>query len=129
MLETLVAVILVAILITVVGARYRTAKQAAYATQMRAETRDLISAQTAFYGTASLTSTGARYAASLEQLAFVPQKHVLIELRGDTRGWAALVTSVELPADEYFCSVHVGDVEPYDPAGEEGVMRCEPGEN
>lgn len=126
-LESLVAIVVIALLITAVGARYRTAKQAAFATQMRAETRDLITAQEAFYHTASLSRTGARYASSLEQLAFVPQEQVLIEIRGNRRGWAALVTSAELPVDEYFCSVFVGDVEPYRTAGEEGVMSCEPG--
>ena len=39
------------------------------------------------------------------------------------------MTSDELPADEYFCSVFVGDVEPYYTASEEGVMSCEPVES
>jgi hypothetical protein len=58
----------------------------------------------------------------------VPQEHVLFEMRGNSRGWAALATSAELPVDEYFCSVSVGDVEPYRTGGEEGVMSCEPGD-
>ncbi len=49
-------------------------------------------------------------------------------MRGNTKGWAALVTSVELSPDEYFCSVFVGEVEPYYPTGEQGVMECEPSE-
>ncbi len=125
-LEMLVAVILIAVLLVVVGARYRQAKRAAYQTQMKAETRDLIAAQEAFYQAASLTRTGARYAESPEQLAFVPHQTVVIEMRGGRKGWAALVTSRELPPDDYYCWVHAGQVEPYRSDDRDGVMSCEP---
>ncbi len=126
LLETLVAIAIIAILLTVVGTRYRLAKRAAFNTQMKAELRDLITAQEAFYHSASMRRTGARYAESLENLAFVLQDHVIVEMRSGVRGWAAHVTSLELPPEEYACTFYVGEIEPYSATATEGEMECEP---
>ncbi len=126
LLETLVAVAIIAVLLTIVGTRYHHAKQAAFNTQMKAELRDLITAQEAFYHSASMRSKGARYAESLEQLAFVLQEHVIVEMRSGVRGWAAQVTSLELPPEEYACTFYVGEIEPYSATATAGEMECEP---
>ena len=124
-LETTVTLAVIAVLIGVVGIRYRNAKQAAYMTHIQAELRDLMTAQEAYYGTGSLGGGEPRYAESVEQLGFVPRKGVTIELRGDTNGWTARANSVELP-DDYSCALFIGDIEPLAPAEVEGVMECVP---
>lgn len=125
LLETLVALTVVGVLIGVVGIRYINAKRAAYITRLQAELHDLVTAQEAYYG-ASGVSRAPQYAETLEQLGFVPNRDVTIQMRAGARGWSAKATSVELPEDTHYCTVFVGDAEPFEPGEEEGEIRCWP---
>jgi Tfp pilus assembly protein PilE len=118
--ETLIAVLLIAVLIGVFGARYKNTKRTLYQTYVQAELRDLITAQEAYYQT-----SGSAYAETLAQLAFVTRPEVTIELDSNGYGWAARGSSIELPSG-YFCAVFVGDIEAPPPADDEGEIACLP---
>jgi type II secretory pathway pseudopilin PulG len=125
LLEMLVVAVVVGILIGVLGVRYVNAKRTAYVSYMQAELRNLLTAQEAYFATTSAGMGVPRYADSLRKLGFVPRPEVTIEIRTGATGWTARAASVELPGD-YSCAVYVGDVEPFEPASEEGVIACVP---
>jgi len=125
-LETAVVLALVAVLTAVIAARFNGARREAHLVAMRAELRNLVTAQEIFYDVTTDSREGSRYAENLEDLAFVPEEDVRIEMRAGRSGWAARAESAKLDPDEYFCSVFVGDAEPYPPAHSEGAVACEP---
>jgi type II secretory pathway pseudopilin PulG len=124
-LEMLVSIVVIAILVFSLTARYTNAKRTAHLTQMMAELKDLVAAQEAYYLTTSDSEAGGRYAEALEHIRFVPHEQVVIALRADAWGWTGRVHSTELPADDYYCSIFVGRIKAYPPAVDEGIMACE----
>lgn len=126
LLETAVVFALIVVLTAAIAARFSGARRDAQLVAMRAELRNLITAQEVYYEMTSDSREGSRYAESLEDLAFVPEEDVRIEMRAGRSGWAARAECTKLDPDEYFCSVFVGDAEPYPPASTEGAIACEP---
>jgi type II secretory pathway pseudopilin PulG len=126
LLETAIVFALIVVLTAVIAARFSGARRTAQLIAMRGELRNLVTAQEIFYQMTSDSRAGSRYAETLEQLAFVPEEDIKIEMRAGPSGWASRAESTKLDPGEYFCSVFVGDADPYPPAQTEGAVACEP---
>jgi type II secretory pathway pseudopilin PulG len=124
--EILTTVLVIGFLAAVVGVRVTGARRAAYMATMQADLRNLMTAQGAYFRTTRSGEKGPRYARTLEELAFVPRKDVVIEMRASTNGWAARAEHKRLRPEKHHCAVYVGDVEPFAPATTEGVLECQP---
>ncbi|MGD2215125.1 MAG: prepilin-type N-terminal cleavage/methylation domain-containing protein [Gemmatimonadales bacterium] len=134
---TLVELIFVIVIISIIAAMasaslYR-AKNAAYLAAMESDLRNLIRAQEEYHAWTSGYFTndpgnadGATYAKSADGLDFTPSENVVIKIRANNRGWTARAEHENRSPDKFYCAVFIGDINPFGPAEEEGVIACEP---
>lgn len=71
---------------------------------------------------------GASFASS-PAFDFNPSPGVSVEIRAGEAGWAARAVHEKLADTEHACAIYIGVVEPYPPAGQEGVVTCRPNLN
>ncbi|UCC74734.1 MAG: type II secretion system protein [Gemmatimonadota bacterium] len=133
LLELLTAIVVIAILTAMGSATLYRAKNAAYMAAMESDLRNLIHAQEeynastgGYFADDPNADGGATYTKSTEKLDFTPSENVVVKIRANRRGWSARAEHENLSPERFFCAVYIGEVEPFSPAEEEGVIACEP---
>jgi prepilin-type N-terminal cleavage/methylation domain-containing protein len=133
LVELLFAIVIISILTAMGSATLYRAKNAAYLAAMESDLRNLIRAQEEYHASASVYFTndpnnadGATYAKSANGLDFTPSENVVLKIRANNRGWTARAEHENRSPDKFYCAVYIGDINPFDPAVEEGVIACEP---
>jgi prepilin-type N-terminal cleavage/methylation domain-containing protein len=119
LVELLVVMVLMGLLATLVT-KAVTKKATAAQAVLKSDLRNLAVAEEAYF------SDHRAYADVVDALEYAGSKGVTFELRGNATGWAARASHDLTP--DYTCALYLGDsVEPFEPATEEGKLRCTPG--
>jgi len=120
LVELLVVILIVGILAAVGVAKFASTKDRAFLTTMKADLRNLATAQEAF-----LHDQGTYYGGPLPDagLAFAPSTAVSLSLAGVTQsGWQATATHSQTTR---VCAIFQGTASPVYPATKEGVPACD----
>ena len=130
LVELLLVITLISILAAIGSASVKNARDAAYVTVLASDLKNLVLAQEVFYATKAgyfgESEGEGTYTGRIRKLDFVPSPNVRIRMRGNKKGWTARAEHKARRPERFFCAVYVGDVRPYQPAEEEGVVTCEP---
>ncbi len=121
LIELLIVVVIIGLLAAIAIPKFASTKENAYVAEMRADLRNLASAQEAYfsegngYFAGALPSTALVYNAS-------PGIIVVIN-EGTVAGWSA---STSHASTARTCSIFVGTAAIVAPASQEGVVACDP---
>ncbi len=121
LIELIVVMTTVGILVAVVVPRFNKPRERAYFSAMKADLKNLVSAQELYYSPASDYS----YAPALADLdGFNPSSGVTIDLVSGTHtGWSATSRHTGLQAAQT-CAVFYGEAAAVAPAATPGVIAC-----
>ena len=118
LIELLIVVVIVGILAAIAIPKFRDTKGKSYAATLRADLRNLVTAQEAYM------YDHAAYTANLASLNISLSSGVVVTWGTATAGgWSAKVTHpLSSPLD---CAVYIGTVPALPPAQAEGLIRCQ----
>jgi type IV pilus assembly protein PilA len=119
LIELLIVVVIIGILAAIAIPKFSTTKEQSYLSLMKADLRNLATAQEAYAG-----RTGAYYTGPIPSAALVynPSTGVTISMIVATAaGWSATATS---PQTARACSIYMGAAPPLLPATAEGRVGC-----
>lgn len=125
LIEMIMALVVLGIVGAIVGPAlmHRASDRAAVA-KMRSDLRELVRAQEIYYAESFRRPGGPRYAGSTDELDFVTSPGVRIALDAGAAGWTAVAEHDG--TQRHFCAVFSGQIEPFAPARQDGVIACEP---
>jgi prepilin-type N-terminal cleavage/methylation domain-containing protein len=119
LIELLMVVIIIGLLAAIVVARYASTKGQAFVTAMKADLRNLASAQEAYLGETQAYYNGPIPGGSL---IYAPTSGVTITLSNVTAGgWQASATHTQTSRS---CAIFMGTAPPLAPATAEGSPGC-----
>jgi len=120
LIELLIVVVIIGILAAIAIPKFANTKEKAFKANMKADLRNLATAQEAYLYDFSTYYNGAIPAAALE---FNPSSGVTLTLSSVTAaGWAAAATHTGIPG--VTCALFVGPASPVAPATVEGQVAC-----
>ncbi|MGD8866225.1 MAG: prepilin-type N-terminal cleavage/methylation domain-containing protein [Gemmatimonadales bacterium] len=100
-------------------------KSRAFAAVVESDLRSLVVAQEDYFAESSTYfDGGGATLVALPALDLSATPGVSFELRGDAAGWAGRAVHEKLIDRDFACSFYTGQVEPYPPAVQEGVVTC-----
>jgi prepilin-type N-terminal cleavage/methylation domain-containing protein len=118
LIELLIVVVIIGILATIAIPRFQNTKGKANAASLRADLRNLVTAEEAYFYDNSV------YTGTLSDLTANLSPGVTVTFGTATAGgWSARVTHPQ--AWPLQCAVFFGSVPPMSPATSEGVMHCQ----
>ncbi len=93
-----------------------------------ARAQEIYNAASGGYFTESTSDSddGPAYTRRIRNLDFTPSPNVRIRIRAKNGGWSARAEHLRRRPDRYFCAIYMGEIKPFKPATEEGVVQCEP---
>lgn len=118
--ELITVMALLAILALFVSKTATGAKNSAYMAVLRADLTALGRAQQAHQ------IANGTYEKNETKLEFRASPEVTIKMRADDDGWSARAEHRNRPANKFFCTIYMGDIDPYTPVGNEGTVACQP---
>ncbi len=121
LIELIVVMLVIGVLVAVAIPRFTKPRERAYFSAMKADLKNLVSAQEIYYSAAS----GYSYAPALADLdGFSPSSGVTIDLVDATRtGWSATTRHAGLQTTQT-CAVFYGEAAALTPAATPGVIAC-----
>ena len=120
LIELLIVVVIIGILAVIAIPKFATTKGSAAMSKMKADLRNLATAQESYYGDNNVYYNGPVPSSSL---MYNPSGGVNITITtADNRGWAATTAYPSITART--CGMFVGSVTPAAPATTEGVIAC-----
>ena len=120
LIELLIVVVIIGILAAVAIPKFSNTKEKAYIASMKADLRNLATAQEAYLYDFSTYYNGALPGSGFD---YTVSQGVTIELQNVTvAGWAASSTHVQ---STQTCAIYVGSGGPYKAATKEGEARCD----
>jgi prepilin-type N-terminal cleavage/methylation domain-containing protein len=122
LIELLIAMVLLALLIAIALNSMGRARDKVYVAAVQTDLRNLVTAQENFFAASDEVADGPRYSDSLEELDFQPSRGVEMQISEEGMGWTARARHVNRRTHR--CAVFVGEVDPYWPAEDEGVIAC-----
>lgn len=133
MIEIVTVLLLIAILASIAAFRVQSARSAAYMSVLVADLKALSQAQEVYYASSGGYFTnapnkrrGPSYTKNKRRLGFTPSPDVKVKIRAKKTGWSARAEHKRRKPEKFYCAIYIGDVKPYAPADEEGVITCEP---
>lgn len=115
LVELLIVVVIIGILASIAVNQVEVTK-AAYLAAMKSDLRNMVVLQEAYL------DDNKRYASNTNQLGFDGTQYTYEVLVGHQGGWTARVEHRIIK--DYQCAVYMGEVTPFSPATEEGVIAC-----
>jgi len=122
LIELLIVVVIIGILVAIAIPKFSFTKHATYISRMKADLRNLATAQEAY-----ITDNGTYYSGSIPSAALVynPSQGVAVTLASaDSAGWGA--TAAYPGQTTSTCALFVGSASPVAPATVEGQIACTP---
>jgi prepilin-type N-terminal cleavage/methylation domain-containing protein len=120
LIELLIVVIIIGLLAAIALPKFSTTKEKAYVSTMKADLRNLATAQETYWNDNS-TYYGGSVPSS--QLVYNPSTSTLITINvANNAGWAATATHNITPV---VCALYTGPVAPPSPATQEGRIACQ----
>jgi type IV pilus assembly protein PilA len=120
LIELLIVVIIIGLLAAIALPKFSTTKEKAYVSTMKADLRNLATAQETYWNDNS-TYYGGSVPSS--QLVYNPSISTLITINvANNAGWAATATHNITPV---VCALYTGPVAPPSPATQEGRIACQ----
>ena len=120
LIELLIVVIIIGLLAAIALPKFSTTKEKAYVSTMKADLRNLATAQETYWND-NATYYGGSVPSS--QLVYNPSTSTLITINVATNaGWSATATHVITPV---VCALYSGPVAPPSPATQEGRIACQ----
>ena len=120
LIELLIVVIIIGLLAAIALPKFSTTKEKAYVSTMKADLRNLATAQETYWNDNS-TYYGGSVPSS--QLVYNPSISTLITINvANNAGWAATATHNITPV---VCALYSGPVAPPSPATQEGRIACQ----
>jgi len=95
----------------------------AYKAAMQSDLRNLVAAQEAYVEQTFAETGTATYASDIQNLKVNLSNGVQVRLRGNANGWSASTTHSRVSGSR--CAVYRGNVRPFAPATQEGVIACD----
>lgn len=118
LIELLIVVVIIAILASIAIPKFRNTKGKALAAALRADLRNLATAQEAYF------YDNATYSTTTTTLAYISSPGSVVNITtANGTGWSAAVTHPA--ASPGTCAVFFGNVTPAAPATVEGVIACQ----
>ena len=120
LIELLIVVIIIGLLAAIALPKFSTTKEKAYVSTMKADLRNLATAQETYWN-----DNATYYGGSVPstQLVYNPSTSTLITINvANNAGWAATATHVITPV---VCALYSGPVAPPSPATQEGRIACQ----
>jgi len=120
LIELLIVVIIIGLLAAIALPKFSTTKEKAYVSTMKADLRNLATAQETYWND-NATYYGGSVPSS--QLVYNPSTSTLITINvANNAGWAATATHNITPV---VCALYTGPVAPPSPATQEGRIACQ----
>ena len=117
LIELLIVVLIIGILAAIAIPKFQNSKGKAYASTLKADLRNLATAQEAYY------YENSEYSPSVSDLQLSISPGVTITIStATTAGWSASAT--HNAANPLMCAIYIGSVAPLSPATTEGVVGC-----
>ena len=117
LIELLIVVLIIGILAAIAIPKFQNSKGKAYASTLKADLRNLATAQEAYY------YENSEYSPNVADLKLSVSPGVTISIgTATTSGWAASAT--HNAANPLTCAIFIGSVAPLSPATTEGVVGC-----
>ena len=132
-IELLITIAILGLLIAIVTSKLSAISASAALSTLRSNLNNLVFAQEihlaetgGFIGAGGEISLSDRpeSRATKQKLGINSNRNVRLKIRATQTGWAARAEHKK--KDKLRCAIFVGDVEPYSPAEEEGVVACDP---
>jgi type IV pilus assembly protein PilA len=118
LIELLIVVVIIGILASIAIPKFSNTRAKAFATAVKSDLRNLITAQEAY------SYSHSTYTTELSALNIVPSQGVQIEIvEASASGFSASATHER--ANPLICAIFVGSAAPLAPATIEGVAACE----
>jgi prepilin-type N-terminal cleavage/methylation domain-containing protein len=127
-IELVTALLLVGVLSAIATKALVRSKSRAFAAVVESDLRNLAVAQEDYFAERStyFGGGGSVQLASSPVLGFAASPGVTFELRGGEAGWAGRAVHEKLVDRGFTCAFYTGEVDPYPPAVQEGVVTCRP---
>ena len=117
LIELLIVVLIIGILAAIAIPKFQNSKGKAYASTLKADLRNLATAQEAYY------YENSEYSTNVSDLKLSVSPGVTVSIVTATpAGWAASAT--HNAANPLMCAIFIGAVTPVSPATTEGVVGC-----
>ncbi|HVF40681.1 MAG TPA: type II secretion system protein [Gemmatimonadaceae bacterium] len=117
LIELLIVVLIIGILAAIAIPKFQNSKGKAYASTLKADLRNLATAQEAYF------YENSEYSPNTTNLQLSTSPGVTISIATATAaGWAASAT--HNAANPLMCAIYIGSVPPLSPATVEGVVGC-----
>ncbi len=127
-IELITALLLLGVLSALATKALVRSKSRAFAAAVESDMRNLAVAQEDYFAERSTYFDGGgnvQFAKSSD-LGYAASPGVTFELRGGEAGWAGRAVHEKLIDRGYSCAFYTGQVDPYPPAVQEGVVTCRP---
>ncbi len=127
-IELITALLLLGVLSALATKALVRSKSRAFAAAVESDMRNLAVAQEDYFAERSTYFDGGgnvQFARSSD-LGYAASPGVTFELRGGEAGWAGRAVHEKLIDRGYSCAFYTGQVDPYPPAVQEGVVTCRP---
>jgi type II secretory pathway pseudopilin PulG len=127
-IELVTALLLAGVLSAIATKALVRSKSRAFAAAVESDLRNLAVAQEDYFAERStyFDGEGSIQFARSSALDFSASPGVTFELRGGEAGWAGRAVHEKLVDNGYSCAFYTGQVDPYPPAVQEGVVTCRP---
>lgn len=117
LVELLLVMVVLGVLATIVIPKFAETREKAFVSSMKADLRNLATAQESYYSNGSY-----RYEASLSALGFEESEGVSISVgEATSTGWSAWATHT---STSWTCAIYTGDADLVAPATVSGVVAC-----
>jgi len=127
-IELVTAMLLVGVLSAIATKALVRSKSRAFAAVVETDLRNLAVAQEDYFAERStyFGGGGSVQLTSSPALGFAASPGVTFELRGGDAGWSGRAVHEKLVERGFSCAFYTGEVDPYPPAVQEGVVTCRP---